>query len=247
MPPPTPRRLWSPEFPFAPSRLPVFYGWIIVAAASVGIVFSIPGQTMGFSVFTDVLMSELGLSRVQLSTAYFIGTTMSGFTLPYLGRLFDRFGGRRMAVYSSLATGLVLFLLSFAAPLARWLASAAGGGATTRLVIAFSVITIGFYLIRASAQGVLTMTSRNVIGKWFDYHRGTALALSGAVTAFAFSFAPRLLDMLITRFGYDGAWRLLGLLTVTVMGGLGWLLFRDNPEECGLVMDGKAIDAKATQ
>ena len=231
-------RLWQADFPFAPSRFPIFYGWVIVAISTLAIIFSIPGQTMGFSVFTDVMMSQLDLSRVQLSTAYCIGTMLSGFTLPYLGRLFDRFGGRRMAVYSSLATGLVLILLSFVAPLARTLAAAAGGGATTRLVIAFSLITIGFYLIRAAAQGVLTMTSRNVIGKWFDYHRGTALALSGAVTAFAFSFAPRFLDSLITRFEYDGAWRLLGLLTITVMAGLGWLLFRDNPEECGMVMDG---------
>ena len=52
--------------PFAPSRWPVFYGWVIVFVATIGSIFSIPGQTMGFSVFTDVLMKELGLGAWNL-------------------------------------------------------------------------------------------------------------------------------------------------------------------------------------
>ena len=39
-------------------------------------------MTMGFTVFTDVLMEELGLSRVELSLAYCLGTVTSGLTLP---------------------------------------------------------------------------------------------------------------------------------------------------------------------
>ena len=68
-PPPRPDGFWGVRTPFAPSRCPVFYGWVIVFAATLGAIFSIPGQTMGFSVFTDVLMAELGLSRVELSLA----------------------------------------------------------------------------------------------------------------------------------------------------------------------------------
>ncbi len=105
---------------------------------------------------------------------------------------------------------------------------------------AFLIITLGFYLIRASAQGVLTMAARNAIGKWFDYHRGSALAVSGVAVSFAFSFAPQGLDLLIGRFGWSGAWIFLGILTLAVMASLGWLLLRDNPEECGLLMDGVA-------
>ncbi len=235
-------RLWAPDFPFAPSKVPVFYGWIIVFAASVGTVFSIPGQTMGFSVFTEILIEELGLSRVQLSTAYCIGTVLSGFTLPSLGRLFDRLGARRMIVYAAIVTGLVLVYLSQCRNILDVISEAApflGRG-----VIAFGVICLGFYMIRASAQGVLTMTSRNVMGKWFDYHRGLALAISGTVTSFAFSISPRFLDALIDRFGWSGAWMVLALLTLTVMVLLGWLLYRDNPEECGLVMDGSAAGRK---
>ena len=216
-------RLWAPGFPFDPARLPFFYGWVIVGAATVGIIFSVPGQTMGFSVFTDILMEELGLTRVQLSTAYCIGTMGSGFTLPYLGRLFDRRGARRMAVYSAVVTGLILFYLSQV----RWLLDGIDGLGIgfSRAAIAFGVMMVGFYLIRASAQGVLTMTSRNVIGKWFDFHRGTALALSGVVTSFVFAIAPRMLLWMIEHFGYGGGVDGAGCLDADGDGGSGVFVF----------------------
>ena len=77
-----------------PSHFPFFYGWVIVFAATLGTVFSIPGQTMGFSVFTEILMKELQLSRVQLSVAYCLGTVLSGVMLPMVGRWMDRWGER---------------------------------------------------------------------------------------------------------------------------------------------------------
>lgn len=228
--------MWRPDTPFAPREWRFFYGWAIVLGATIGTVFSIPGQTMGFSVFTEILMEELGLSRVQLSSAYFVGTVASGLTLPLCGRLLDRWGARKMVVASAVVTGLILFYLSRVAWLSQtigaWLPAAAGW------IVSFVAITIGFYVVRLSAQGVLTMSSRNAISKWFDYKRGIAMGVSGLVVSFAFSLAPKMLDLLITRFGYQGAWVLLGVLSIFVMGAIGWLLIRDNPEECGMRMDG---------
>ena len=56
--------------------------------------------------------------------------------------------------------------------------------------------------------------------------------------SFAFSIAPSLLNKLVDSMGYVRTWQLLGLLTIGGMSLVGWLFFRDNPEECGLVMDG---------
>jgi len=225
--------------PFAPSRCPVFYGWVIVFAATLGAIFSIPGQTMGFSVFTDLLMEELGLSRVELSFAYCIGTVGSGLTLPWLGKVLDRLGERKMAVASVIAIGLILFYLSQTGPLSRGL-----GKILPASIASFLVIGLGFYMIRAAAQGVLSMTCRNAIGKWFDYQRGLALAISGVLVSFTYSLAPRGLDWLIQRHGHDGAWMLMGAVTLAVMAPLAWLLFRDQPEDDGLKMDNGKIAAK---
>ncbi len=212
---------------------------MIVFAATLGAIFSIPGQTMGFSVFTDLLMEELGLSRVELSFAYCIGTVGSGLTLPWLGKVLDRLGERKMAVASVIAIGLILFYLSQTGPLSRGL-----GKILPASIASFLVIGLGFYMIRAAAQGVLSMTCRNAIGKWFDYQRGLALAISGVLVSFTYSLAPRGLDWLIQRHGHDGAWMLMGAVTLAVMAPLAWLLFRDQPEDDGLKMDNGKIAAK---
>ncbi|MDF1755543.1 MAG: MFS transporter [Verrucomicrobiales bacterium] len=231
--------LFHPDFPYSPKKLPFFYGWLIAFGSMMGTLFSIPGQTMGFSVFTEILMGEFQLSRVALSSAYFVGTVASGLTLPFAGRLFDYWGARRMIVLSAVATGLVLLFLSESADVARGISAILPE--SWRTGIAFVVIGLGFYLIRLSAQGILTMTSRNVVGKWFDIRRGLAMSLSGVFISFGFSVAPKVLDLLINRFEYDGAWRFLAILTLFVMAPLGWFIFRDNPEECGMEMDGPNV------
>ena len=224
---------WNVRTPFAPSRSPFFYGWVIVFAATLGNIFSIPGQTMGFSVFTDLLMEELKLTRVELSLAYCLGTVASGLTLPWLGKVLDQWGERKMAVYSVVATGLILFYLAQTGPLSRALGSIVPAGTA-----AFLVIGVGFYMIRAAAQGVLSMTCRNAVGKWFDHQRGLALAISGVLVSFSYSLAPRGLDWLIQKYGgHEGAWIAMGIGTLVIMAPLAWLLFRDRPEDDGLKMD----------
>ena len=231
---------WNVRTPFAPSRSPFFYGWVIVFAATLGNIFSIPGQTMGFSVFTDLLMEELKLTRVELSLAYCLGTVASGLTLPWLGKVLDRWGERKMAVYSVVATGLILFYLAQTGPLSRALGSILPAGTA-----AFLVIGVGFYMIRAAAQGVLSMTCRNAVGKWFDHQRGLALAISGVLVSFSYSLAPRGLDWLIQKYGgHEGAWIAMGIGTLVIMAPLAWLLFRDRPEDDGLKMDNGKIAKK---
>ena len=235
------RGFWGVRTPFAPNRCPFYYGWVIVFAATIGSIFSIPGQTMGFSVFTEVLIEELGLTRVELSSAYCLGTVASGLTLPWFGRLLDLWGERRMAVASVIATGLVLFYLAKCDVVSQVIGQVLPAG-----IASFVVISLGFYMIRAAAQGVLSMTCRNAIGKWFNYRRGLALAISGILVSFCYSFAPRGLDWMIKKYGFDGAWLVMGTSTIVVMAPLAWLLFRDTPEQDGLEMDGGKMAVKAS-
>ena len=100
------------NLPFAPKRSPFFYGWVIVVVGTIGILFSISGQTMGVGVFTDPLLQVLTLSRLQLAKAYLCGTVASGLLLPFAGKLYDRWGSRAMVVISSLCLGMTLYYLS---------------------------------------------------------------------------------------------------------------------------------------
>ncbi len=234
--------LFRPDYPFAPRQFPFFYGWVILAAATVGIIASIPGQTMGVSVFTDILIEQLGLSRVQLSTAYLCGTVVSGFLVSWGGRMFDRFGARQVMVTCCLTFGVALCLMGQVDRLAAWWA---GFGAQMPIqVLPFIVIMIGFFAIRFLGQGMLTVTSRAMLGKWFNKRRGLAFAINGVVVSFGFSLAPVLLDSLIGGLGWRGAYLALGLAIGIGMGLVAWLVFRDNPEECGLQMDGGEVRRK---
>ncbi len=76
--------------PFPPSKIPFFYGWVILAAGVIGILMSIPGQTMGVSVFTENLLSDLQINRNNLSLAYLVGTLTSGLLITKAGKCKSR-------------------------------------------------------------------------------------------------------------------------------------------------------------
>jgi len=189
---------------------------------------SSPGQTIGVSVFTDALIDELALSRTGLSLAYLVGTIGSAFMLAQAGRLYDHFGGRLVATVAAGALSLVLVGLTLSPQ-----ASAALGGP----VAAFIIISIGFFLLRFSGQGMLTLGSRNMVMEWFDTRRGLANAVMGVSISFGFSAAPRVFDDVIGAFGWRGAWQVIAL-AVAGFGVLAFLFYRDTPEAHGLKPDG---------
>ncbi len=237
-------KLLQPNYPFQPKRWPFFYGWVIVAAATVGILMSIPGQTMGVSVFTDHLLAATGLSRLALSNAYLVGTLTSGLLLPFGGILLDRLGARLMVILSSVWLALTLVYLSGCDLISLFLSNHTSISASTTDLI---ILTIGFISLRFSGQGMLTLTSRNMIGKWFDQQRGLASGTSGIFTSFGFAATPLILKYAIDGNGWRGTWLGLAAIVGIGMSLIGWLLFRDNPEICGLQMDGKKVIASSPE
>lgn len=234
-----------PDFPFRPASLPFFYGWVILGVSTLGIGMSIPGQTMGVSVFTDHLIEAAGVSRLELSNAYLVGTVVSGLLLPYGGTLVDRFGARRMIVFICLGLAGTLIYLANSDHIAA--AVAAPLGLEGRGPVAWAVLAVGFLFVRFSGQGMLTLVSRNMQAQWFDRRRGLISAISGPMVNFAFAGAPLLLSLWIARAGWRGAWNEMAVVVAIGMGGIGWLLFRDTPEECGLRPDGTAPPPEANE
>ncbi len=230
-------KLWQPDFPQRPRRWPFFYGWVIVVLSTLGICASMPGQTIGVSVFTSRLSAALALSPMQLSVAYMFGTFLSALWLNAGGRFFDRCGARRALVYSVVALGLVLLGLSFVEVFSAWLARVPFVGATPWLA-PFVVLVAGFALLRFTGQGMVTLSSRAMLGKWFNKRRGTVTAWSGALVSFMFSGAPIGFEYMIRQFSWQGAWQVMGLFMICVLAVIFWIFARDNPEECGLEMDG---------
>jgi len=232
------------RFPYDPARLPFFYGWVILIGATLGVLMSAPGQTVGVSVFTDFLIEAHGLSRNLLSLAYLVGTIGSALLLSRVGRAYDRHGGRWLAVGAALMLALVLAGLSVSpiasTALTSLLPESYSGAA------AFLVMTIGFFLLRFFGQGALTLASRNMAMEWFEKRRGLANAVLGVSVAFGFSSTPRVLEALIQHGGWQWAWRMLAL----VLAGFAlfaFITFRARPEDHGLRPDGNlALKARKT-
>ena len=64
------KMIFSAEFPFSPKKVSFYYGWVILGVAMLASISSIPGQTAGFSPFTEPLLERLGITRTQLSSCY---------------------------------------------------------------------------------------------------------------------------------------------------------------------------------
>ena len=217
-----------------PNKFPIFYGYIVLFVGSIGVLASIPGQTVGVSVFTDPVKDALGLSRNQFSNAYMIGTLLSSFFVSRAGVWFDKYGARYVAFFATLLLGVSLLLCSFSASISESVSSILN---TSSWIIPFIIITILFFFIRFSGQGVLTMASRNMIMLWFDKHRGKVNSISSIGVSLGFSASPILMNKLIDDHGWEMSWQLLAvclfIFSICILQ-----FYRNKPEDFGMKPDG---------
>lgn len=220
------------------NKFPFFYGYVILFSGTIGVMLSAPGQTVGISVFTDYLIKDLGISRDNLSLSYLIGTLLSSFMLTYAGKFYDKFGGRITSMLAGFFLGLALLYMSSLPLITTSIKQFAENYAS---IITFVAITTGFLFVRFFGQGTLTMSSKNMVMKWFEKKRGLASAIMGIAISFGFSYSPKIFDDLINKFGWINAWQYIGLFIAIIFVLFAFITFRDNPQKYGLEPDGKGF------
>lgn len=205
-----------------------FYGWRIVAYASLAVAATGPGQTAGVSLFVDPLIRDLGISRSAVSTSYLIGTLTGALALPWIGRALDRYGVRRTMAVIGAVFGAVLIALAAASSIVG--------------------LTAGFVGIRMAGQGALGLTATTAAALWFDRRRGTAVGIVSAVGAVGISMTPLLAEALIAQHGWRLAWLILGLAVWLVVIPIGLFGMRDRPSDLRQWPDGRVpADASAAR
>ncbi|WP_297091995.1 MFS transporter [uncultured Draconibacterium sp.] len=224
------------KFPFDTQKVPFFYGWVILVVATIGILVSAPGQTMGVSTFTDYLLENIGISRDQLSTAYMFGTIASSLVLTYAGKLYDKYGARWVGMATALVLAMVLVLMSQSDRIIKLLTAP---NSSAYAGVAIAVLIIFFFMLRFSGQGVLTMVSRNMLMKWFIARRGLVNGISSVFVSLGFATAPLTFDMLIQETSWRHAWLLMAAFIGLFFTAFVFLFFRDNPEDINMVADGE--------
>jgi MFS family permease len=198
----------------------LFYGWVMLGAGALGYFASGPAQSHTFSVFITPISEDLDVSRTSVSTAYALATLVAAFGLPYVGRLIDRYGVRRVLLGVGLAFG----------------ASAIGFGMVTGMVL----LTLGFGALRFLGQGSLMLSNANLVSQWFSRKRGFALSLMSLGFAASMAAHPPLAQWLIDQVGWREAWVWLGVMTWCLLLPVVVLLVQDKPEAVGMHPDGVA-------
>ncbi len=152
------------------TRLPFFYGYVMVLIAVWAQFCSSPGQTFAISAFTPFMQESLGLSASKLSAAYMLGTFLAAFPLFIIGPIADRFGLKSTTVGVAIALSL-----------ACWITSNASD---------FVSLLFGFLLLRFLGQGALTLLGSNIVSMWFRERLGTVNSVMSVGGALAFAGAP---------------------------------------------------------
>ena len=229
---------FEPDFPFNPARWPFFYGWWVVVLGTVIMLSATPSMPMAFGVFIESITVSLGLSRLEISAVFTLAMIISGFLLPWVGRLLDRCGARAVTTCSAFLFGCTLFYLGNSETVIRWLTD--GNRAEFRSATAMVVLFLGFFGLRLFGHGVMGIACRTMITKWFNRRRGFSNAVHWITLSLLWPLIPLLLNLLIEQFTWSGAWIAIGMFSGLLISFTCWLFVRDNPEECGLQMDGTA-------
>ena len=90
---------------------PLYFGWYVLAATIfIGIVTT--GAQSSFGVFVVPMEKEFGWDRLTVTLAVSLGALVNGVTQPFLGRVFDVLGARKVILVSLSVYGLAIALVS---------------------------------------------------------------------------------------------------------------------------------------
>ena len=200
-------------------RLPVYYGWVIFAMASVPSFGARPVASVAvLSVFVVPMADEFGWSRGFVSGAVSLGAVGGLILSPVAGRLIDRYGSSVIVAGCSAVVGSCALALGLVA-LSWW----------------------SFYAIyvpgRAVFSSPLELSTTTAVSNWFIRRRALALAAFGALQGIGLGTLPLVAAALIGVFDWRTAWATLG--AVTLVSGIvpPLLLMARRPEDMHLEPD----------
>lgn len=198
----------------------IYYGWWIVATAAVGMSTG-PGQFAfgSLGLFIIPLGEEFGWSRTEVSVALTFFTVALAFSIPYIGKLVDQYGSRKVLLPSFTVFALLLAAIPVLAD---------------RLWILFLL----FALIGSLGAGANALPYLRTISTWFDRRRGLALGIAMGGSGTGYVYMPPAVQYMIDHHGWRSAYLLLAGVTLAIAVPLVYFVLREAPAE----KDTKSVD-----
>ncbi len=207
------------------SRLPFYYGWIIVGIAFVTMAIGVTART-AFSLLMPPLIEEFRWDRGFAAGAFSFGFLVSAVLGPLVGRVMDRRGPRIVILTGVALMSTGLFLAPYIAQPWHFYA------------------TLGV-LVGGGANMMTYTVHSQFLPNWFVRRRALAIgiAFAGAGVG-AIVLLPWLQSTILTQ-GWRTACSAIGLLVVLVVAPLAIFVWK-RPEDIGLLPDGGAGQRAAT-
>ena len=197
----------------------VFYGWWIVAAGSVLVMFGYGTWTYSYGAFFTPIAEEFGWSRAVTSLAYSFSRVEGGIEGLVTGPLTDKYGPRFMVRigWTMMALGFLLmyFINSF------WM-----------FILSYTV------LLSLGGNTGLYLPLQTSVAKWFHKRRGLALGVLTSGGALGGAILVPVTAWLITAYGWRMAVIPLAIASAVLGWGLSFVIKPHGPEHYGLNMDG---------
>lgn len=200
-----------------PIKTKIFYGWVMVVLAGFTLYFSGPGQTYSVSVFIDSYINEFGWTRSTVSGMYSMGTLVAGMLMGIIGKLFDKYGHRKMGTAVALAFGVACLFMS--------------------TVSSVGTLFVGFFLIRLLGQGSMSLIGTTLVPQWFIKKKGRALSIVSVMGAMSLATLPPINTWLIQNYGWRFGWQVWAVLLWVIVAPFIYYFIRTRPEDVGLYPD----------
>jgi OFA family oxalate/formate antiporter-like MFS transporter len=202
------------------ARLPVFYGWVVLACLCCA-GFARQGPAVAtLSIFVEPLTREFGWSRTALSGAVSLGGVLAAVAAPLIGPLLDRRGSRLVLCASVLVNGIVLMLLSL-----------------TPSLLVFYLL---FCVARMNWAAPFELGLYGALNNWFVRRRTFASSVATLAQQAGLVAMPLIAQLAILREGWRAGWVAIGAATLMIGFVPAWLLLVRRPEDLGLMPDGAA-------
>ena len=191
----------------------IYYGWWIVATAAVGMSTG-PGQFAfgSLGLFMLPLGEEFGWNRTEISLALTCFTVALALTIPYIGKLVDQFGSRKILLPSLTVFAVLLALIPVLA---------------NQLWILFLL----FVLIGSLAAGANALPYLRSISAWFDRRRGLAIGIAMGGSGMGFVYVPPMVQYMIDSHGWRSGYFMLAAVTFIVAVPLVYYVLREAPSK----------------